>query len=58
MKLINKTKTFFRKCRRVWLVLKKPTKQEFELTAKVTSIGIVILGVIGFLISMVMKLIK
>ncbi|MBT4376452.1 protein translocase SEC61 complex subunit gamma [archaeon] len=58
MKLINKTKTFFRKCRRVWLVLKKPTKQEFELTAKVTSIGIGILGVIGFLISMVMKLIK
>lgn len=49
-------KTFFKKCKRVWLVLKKPTKEEFQTTAKVSAIGIVILGILGFLISLVMKM--
>ncbi|MFA5953881.1 MAG: protein translocase SEC61 complex subunit gamma [Candidatus Pacearchaeota archaeon] len=52
----NKLKSFFNKCKRVWIVMKKPTKQEFSLTAKVTAIGIAILGVVGFLISIIMKL--
>ncbi len=51
-----KLKRFFKKCKRVWLVLKKPTKEEFQTTAKVSAIGIVILGAIGFLISLIMQI--
>lgn len=48
-------KPFLLKCRRVWHTLKKPTKQEFEQISKVSAIGIAILGLLGFIISMVMK---
>ena len=50
-----KTKSFFIKCRRVWHTLKKPSKKEFEQIAKVSAIGIIILGLLGFIISMIMK---
>ena len=49
-------KNFIAKCRRVWSVLKKPTKEEFEKVAKVSAIGILILGLIGFLIALFMKI--
>jgi len=55
-KLLNSTKSFFVKCKRVWSVLKKPSRKEFETIAKVSAIGVAILGVLGFLISMVMKI--
>ncbi|MFA4952931.1 MAG: protein translocase SEC61 complex subunit gamma [Candidatus Pacearchaeota archaeon] len=55
-KLLESTKSFFVKCRRVWFVLKKPTRKEFELTAKVSAIGIVALGAVGFLVSLIIKL--
>jgi len=56
MKLIIPAKSFFLKCKRVWHVLKKPTKKEFETIAKVSALGILALGVLGFLISIIMKL--
>lgn len=52
---IIKSKSFGRKCLRVWMVLRKPTKKEFSTTAKVSAIGITILGVIGFAISVLIK---
>lgn len=48
-------KSFLKKCRRVWYALKKPSKQEFEQVAKVSGIGILVLGLLGFLISVAMK---
>ena len=53
--LWTKTKSFTLKCKRVWHLLKKPSKQEFESVAKVSAIGVLILGVFGFLISVVVK---
>jgi protein transport protein SEC61 subunit gamma-like protein len=50
-----KFKVFVKKCKRVWAVLKKPTKEEFWSTAKISAIGIALLGVIGFLISILMN---
>ena len=47
---------FYKKCKRVWYVLKKPTKKEFQMIAKVSAIGILVLGFIGFLISLIVKL--
>jgi len=48
------TKSFFTKCVRVWKILKKPTRKEFETIAKVSAIGIAVIGVLGFLISIFM----
>ncbi len=49
-------KSFLNKCRRVWHTLKKPSKEEFEKIAKVSAIGILILGLIGFIIALIMKI--
>lgn len=54
--MLEKTKSFLLKCRRVWQVLKKPSKKEFQLTAKVSAIGIAVLGLLGFLIALVMSI--
>ncbi|MDP3966324.1 MAG: protein translocase SEC61 complex subunit gamma [archaeon] len=51
-------KIFYNKCVRVWKTLKKPTRKEFEMTAKVSAIGIAILGVIGFIIALLMTAAK
>ncbi len=51
---MGKIKDFIKKCKRVWLVLKKPTKQEFQGTAKISAIGIGIIGLLGFLIGLIM----
>ncbi|GIU68565.1 MAG: hypothetical protein KatS3mg001_415 [Candidatus Pacearchaeota archaeon] len=51
----NRLKIFFEKCKRVWYVLKKPSKKEYTLIVKVTAIGIAVIGFFGFLISVLMK---
>jgi protein transport protein SEC61 subunit gamma-like protein len=51
----GKLKKFLLKSKRVWLVLKKPSRQEFEMVTKVSAIGILILGAVGFIISIIMK---
>ena len=56
MKISYKIKSFVIQCKRVWLALKKPTKDEFLKVAKVSAVGIIILGFIGFAISLMMKL--
>ena len=56
MSFIENIKQFASKCKRVWLVLKKPTKKEFQQITKVSAIGIALLGVLGFLISIIVKL--
>jgi len=53
---IDKLKAFIAKSKRVWLILKKPTRKEYEMIAKVSAIGIAALGVVGFIISMFMKM--
>ena len=57
MKALISIKSFFLKSKRVWHILKKPSRKEFETIAKVSAIGIVILGFLGFVISLIMKLV-
>ena len=57
MKITTSIKSFFLKSKRVWHILKKPSRKEFETIAKVSAIGIVILGALGFVISLIMKLV-
>ena len=51
----GKFKAFFEKSKRVWLVLKKPTRKEYEMVAKVSAVGILILGLLGFIISIIIQ---
>lgn len=46
---------FFRKCVRVWHVLRKPSREEVLMVAKVSAIGILAIGFVGFVISIIMK---
>jgi len=48
-------KSFIAKSKRVWMALKKPTRKEFEMVTKISALGILALGVLGFLVSIVMK---
>ena len=48
--------SFFEQSKRVWHVLKKPSSEEFKAVAKVSAIGILALGAIGFIISDIIKL--
>ena len=51
---LNDLKSFFFKSKRVWHVLKKPTKEEFLTIAKISAVGILVVGVVGFMISIAM----
>ena len=51
----QKLKSFFLQSTRVWHVLKKPTMEEFKTIAKVSALGILVIGAIGFIIGDGMK---
>ena len=53
--MIQKMRSFFLQSLRVWKILRKPTKFEYKPTIKVAALGIILLGLVGFLISLVMK---
>jgi protein translocase SEC61 complex gamma subunit len=54
--MISAIKSFALKCVRVWHVLKKPASNEYKLVAKVSAIGILAIGLLGFIISVIMNL--
>jgi len=43
--------------RRVLLVSSKPDKDEFRLSAKITGLGILLIGIIGFIIFLIVQII-
>ena len=43
---------------RLWRIMKKPSMDEFKMIAKVSAVGVLLLGLIGFLINLIMTLIK
>ena len=52
----TKISGFVKECLRVLRITKKPTKEEFKTISKVSGLGILIIGLIGFLISLVRSL--
>lgn len=56
--LTSKFRSFVFKCRRVFKITKKPSKEEFRVIVKVSGIGILVIGAIGFLIYLAWKLIE
>jgi protein transport protein SEC61 subunit gamma-like protein len=54
---MQKFKQFLNECGRVLRVTKKPDSQEFKTTVKVTALGIAVIGLIGFVITIAKQLI-
>jgi protein transport protein SEC61 subunit gamma and related proteins len=56
--IFSKLKSFTTQSKRVFKVTKKPTKEELKVTVKVTGIGILLIGVMGFIIHIAWKLLS
>lgn len=50
--------TFIKECIRVFKITKKPQAFEFKSVIKITGIGILIIGLIGFIVNITWQLIK
>lgn len=46
----------FQQYKRVWRLLKRPSKQEYWTIAKVSAIGLLVVGAFGFVISTILAL--
>jgi len=57
MGFVGRIKSFIGQCKRVLVVANKPDIEEFKASAKISAIGIAIIGVIGFAIFMVVQII-
>ena len=53
---VGKIAEFLKQCLRVLKVSSKPKKREFLLTAKICALGIIILGIIGFIVYAIFEL--
>ncbi len=51
--LLQKIKNWYYEYKRVVLVTKKPTKEEYITIVKVSGLGILLIGLIGFIIQMI-----
>jgi len=52
----HQLKDFYRECVRVLKVTKKPDRQEYTTVVKISGLGILAIGLIGFLIHLVKEL--
>ena len=51
--LWNRFKGFARECARVFKITKKPTKEEFKVISKISGLGLLIIGLIGFIVHLI-----
>ncbi len=52
-KFINNTRSFFIRSKRVLRHAKKPSRRELSITAKITSLGIIVIGLIGWILHLI-----
>jgi len=46
---------FLNNVKRIFIISKKPTKEEFMVMAKITGLGIILIGVIGYIITLIFQ---
>ena len=56
--LLSRLKSFMLECMRVMRITKRPTMEELKATVKVSGMGILIIGIIGFLVHLVWTLLN
>ena len=54
--MIQAVKDFLLKCTRVWTVMRKPTKEEIKTISIAAGLGLLLLGLIGFIVSSIIRL--
>lgn len=54
-KLMRQISSQYHKYLRVWKLLKKPSMNEFKTISKVSAIGLLVIGALGFVIQLVVK---
>lgn len=55
---LEKIRTFYQECVRVFKITKKPTKEEYKAIMKVSGLGILLIGLIGFIVHVIDQLLK
>jgi len=55
---LQKLKSFSLECKRVLMVTRKPNQKEFKTIFKISGIGLMVIGLIGFMIAILMKTLK
>ncbi len=53
---VQKLKRFLKETHRVLRITKKPNKEEFKTTVKVTGLGAALIGALGFIIFLIKQL--
>ena len=53
---LERLKNFISKSKRVVLVSTKPDPEEFRISAKITGLGMLLIGAIGFVVFMIFAL--
>jgi protein transport protein SEC61 subunit gamma-like protein len=56
LNLKEKITLFIDAAKRILIVSKKPDKNEFQAMAKVTGLGILVIGVVGYIVRLVFAL--
>ena len=56
--LWSKFRSFVIESKRVFKITKKPNKEEFKVIVKISGIGILVIGFLGFLIQMLWLMIS
>ncbi|QGA80011.1 protein translocase SEC61 complex subunit gamma [Candidatus Nanohalobium constans] len=56
-KLKNELESKLKEYRRVLKISEKPDREEFEMSAKVTGAGIILIGLIGFIFYLIKNLV-
>jgi protein transport protein SEC61 subunit gamma and related proteins len=57
MELLSRLKTFIIESKRVLTITRKPTSQELKTIVRVSGIGILLIGFIGFVFQMIKQLV-
>lgn len=52
----TRAKTYITECRRVLKITKKPNNEEFKTIVKVSGLGMILIGFIGFLVTLIKEL--
>ena len=55
---LSRLKSFYGECVRVFRITKKPSKEEYKAIVKVSGLGILLIGLIGFIIHVIDQFIK
>jgi protein transport protein SEC61 subunit gamma-like protein len=55
--MISKLKTFIIECKRVLTITKKPDAEEFKTIVKISGLGMLVIGAVGFILFIIKELI-